>query len=72
MSFAKSRRSILSDKALLRRISVAAVLAVLGVAAVLFNIRTGTGAPQPNTGNMITTAAAQRAGAIVLPTSKNE
>ena len=51
--------------------TIFAVLAVLAAAVVVSNIAAGRpgNAPHPNDGNMITAAAAQRAGATVLPTS---
>ena len=53
-----------------RALTIAAMLAVLCTAVVASNILGGSSdPPQPNAGNMITEAAAQRAGATVLPTS---
>jgi hypothetical protein len=56
----------MSDRAL----AIATVLTLLCAAVGASSIVGGPGrTPHPNTGNMITEAAAQRAGASVLPTN---
>jgi hypothetical protein len=60
----------LSDRNLLYRIAIAAVVVLLGTVGVLSTIVGSGNIPQPNGGGMVTAAAAERAGATVLPTSR--
>jgi hypothetical protein len=59
----------LSGRSSLYKAAVAAVVALVASLGVLFTVAGSGGVPQPQRGgNMVTAAAVERAGAILLPT----